>query len=443
MELYTDIKITGNRVEFILNKRLKETNYFLQDFWYEVEYLNCSLELLDESILNIPLLANCAPVLWAMDMHVQIPVCDKTFYYSLEEIKKVFIEMYKDLKWSGSLHTEKIQDLSQIMPTPNNPGMLYSGGLDSAYTLLNHINEKPSLCTIRGADISLDDESGWNNIKHQTYLVAKQYELAYSYIQSNFYTFINQKKLNSLSETMPGWWGGVQHGLGFGGLFAPVWGGNNFNCLYIASSHSIAFSTPWGSDPKIDNKIAYGGLQVIHDGYELTRHKKVRELAGVVNDQKLVTPILRVCFSNPENSSANCCTCEKCTRTITALYIEGENPSNYGFDIDENDFIENTLRSFKSTRFLFAENTLFHWKDLSDYIKEKEFYLSRNFSFNIIEYLGWVKEFDFNHYKEVSWKKYKRLKAVQSTLAKSKTLYKIGYVVYLYIKNFGIKIKKI
>lgn len=39
---------------------------------------------------------------------------------------------------------------------------------------------------------------------------------------------------------------------------------------------------------------------------------------------------MRVCWESTGGS--NCCNCEKCWRTILALYAEGENSREYGFD---------------------------------------------------------------------------------------------------------------
>jgi hypothetical protein len=178
-------------------------------------------------------------------------------------------------------------------------------------------------------------------------------------------TFLNQSMLSDLSKTFPGWWGGVQHGMGFAGLVAPLARQLEISKCYIASSHSVDFTTPWGSDPRIDNHIRYAGVSFWHDGYEYTRHAKLATLINEIRTKGLKRPTLRVCYMNASNAGANCCVCEKCSRTITSLLIEGENPNEYGFSVPIDRFIRTVKISFAKTQFIFAANTLFHWRDTS------------------------------------------------------------------------------
>lgn len=241
-------------------------------------------------------------------------------------------------------------------------------------------------------------------------------------------TFLNQSTLANLSETFPGWWGGVQHGMGFAGLVAPMAQRLEISKFYLASSHSVDFITPWGSDPRIDNHIHYSGVSFSHDGYEYTRHAKLATLISEIRTKGLKHPTLRVCYMNASNAGANCCICEKCSRTITPLLVEGEDPKEYGFSIPIDRFIRNVKASFAKTQFIFAANTLFHWHDIQRAIKTVSYADSA-----VQSYIEWVRDLDFASYKAASQLRRKRLDPLARQLRRMPLLYSLVKRVYRFI----------
>ena len=340
MQLYDSIDIRSGKLTVSFTSDFIKTEIVLDDFW--AVYEGVDLSTLDESILNIPVLLNVAPAIWAMGVDVKVPVIDKGLADSFEKLKSTLKGMYPKLKWDGTISAEKIAD--SHIDKKGRPALFFSGGLDSVFSTMRHLDEKPLLITVRGSDVSLSDDNGWELVKNQSLQFAKKYKLEIRYIESNFLDFLNQPMLSSLDDSIPGWWAGVQHGMGFSGLMSPISAHYKINNLYIASSHSKAFNSPWGSCPDIDNNISYGVLNVFHDGYEYTRHGKLKELLRICEDMHLEKPTLRVCYSNAQNSGENCCICEKCSRTITALFVEGEDPNKYGFDINPELFVDNAIK---------------------------------------------------------------------------------------------------
>ena len=118
------------------------------------------------------------------------------------------------------------------------------------------------------------------------------------------------------------WWGSVSHGLTLLGLVAPLTALKKIKTVIIAATHTKDFKEPWGSHPLIDNNIRWADVRVIHDGYELSRQKKIRYY---IIRYPHYLPYLRVCYFSRNNY--NCGYCEKCLRTIIALILEGINPT--------------------------------------------------------------------------------------------------------------------
>ena len=98
MDLLSGIRVDKNRYIFIINADLREV--FPEDFWYEYSE---PFENLPEWVLQIPLLANVAPVVWLMGLKVQISQCEKTFWDSLLDLKKVFKQLYPQFSWDGEI----------------------------------------------------------------------------------------------------------------------------------------------------------------------------------------------------------------------------------------------------------------------------------------------------------------------------------------------------
>ena len=126
-----------------------------------VEY-SCNISNIPFGIAVIPFLCNILPIVWVYDADVYLEVCDKTFLESIPEFKKGYEDMYPMLEFKGNIHAENIEDNSQ----KDNKGAVsfFSGGVDAFNTLVNHIDEKPTLLTVWGADITFEDEEGWKNV---------------------------------------------------------------------------------------------------------------------------------------------------------------------------------------------------------------------------------------------------------------------------------------
>ncbi len=89
----------------------------------------------------------------------------------------------------------------------------------------------------------------------------------------------------------------------------------------IASTYDLANLDCWGSHPLLDPNYSSSNLQIRHEDSALSRLSKTK----IVSEWDVALQHLRVC--NDKNSyrdgNYNCGACEKCVRTMTALFTLG------------------------------------------------------------------------------------------------------------------------
>ena len=327
-----NIQKNGGRIEYFY-----ETNGRWKEFLNEkenmfVEY-DCNIEGIPDSIAIVPLLCNILPISWVFDLTIKVNEIDEHFYKCIPEIKNGYSNMHPVIPMLGKLEIKKIEE---NIYNPKTVGALFSGGVDATNTLVQHINEKPILLTLWGSDIKLDDEIGWKKVAEHHIIVAKEYNLEYSFIKTNFRTFLNEIALSDhvWNKGNREWWHDFQHGIGILGHIAPIAYLKKMEIVYIASSSTPASKNfICASDPTIDNYLKYTNCRVIHDGYEFTRQDKVHNICEFAKNNKKKNIPLRVCWES--SGGENCCECEKCYRTIIEIIAEKREPNDFGFNFTE------------------------------------------------------------------------------------------------------------
>lgn len=296
-----------------------------------------SIESVPDSVLAVPFVCNVLPIIWLTNSVLEIDELDKSFYESISEFKKGYIKMFPEASFQGEICVKKLIDNSY--DDTGKSAMFYSGGLDSAQTLISHIDEKPVLLSIWGSDIKFDNESGWNLVYTAIEEASSKFHLKEAVFHSSFREFDNEGELDRDFRKClgDGWWHGVKHGIGLLGHVAPYAYLHKISKMYIASSNCPEDGqVKCASNPIIDNYVRFSGCKVIHDGFQFNRQDKTRNIVDFCkNNNEKIT--LHVCWQS--QSGSNCCACEKCLRTIAALLSEGAEPSDYGFnEVDENIF---------------------------------------------------------------------------------------------------------
>lgn len=322
--------------------RIENNNRVVWSYEVEGEWSSCFTDLRESyaeydvdllavplSILVIPFICNILPAVWLCDAVAYVGRIDKSFIEHIEMIKDGYRNMYPMLNFKGSIDTQSIED--NCVSSCVHSGSLFSGGVDAYTTFFRHYEEKPSLVTIWGADINLNDNTGWNNLLRQVQDTADRFGVGFHTIKSDFRSVLNENNLDRI--VMPSndkWWHGFQNSLSMISLASPVAYADKWKTVYIASSFSEDTEGMFtgGSVPSIDNNVYFGSCKAEHDGYELNRQQKT---AYVVEECKKRNQnlYLRVCWES--KGGRNCSCCEKCYRTILGLVAEGEDPNSYGF----------------------------------------------------------------------------------------------------------------
>ncbi|MBB6671717.1 hypothetical protein [Cohnella nanjingensis] len=339
-----DYRIEVRKVEVSAHRRIQyevaygaKVSRFFSGEPFFVEY-DRDIVGVPEGILVIPLLANLCPVAWIAGADVYVERLDRGFYESLRQARASFAKLYPRLRFGGELHVGQLTD-DPAPESPERSAAFFSGGVDSLGTFIRKKDEKPYFITIWGGDIGFGYPQIWHEVQWYNEMFGRLNGIESLFVKSSLRTFLNEELIAfNYGRFTHGWWPGIQHGIGMVGLCAPLAYRLGIRRLYVPSAlpPKLAEAIPDGSNTMINNRIQWAGTRVQLEGEELTRQDKVGLIADYIRatGQKLN---IRVCWSN--QSYGNCCRCEKCLRTASALAAEGIDPREAGFPVREDTFV--------------------------------------------------------------------------------------------------------
>jgi len=299
-----------------------------------VEY-DTSIEDVPESILIVPFLGTVCPVAWINKADVYVDTIDETYLHTLPKVKRTLQHFYPRMRFCGEIHAKNVVKPDVQVHSKNM--MLFSGGIDSMTTYIRHQTENPVLASIHGADVPLANREAWSTLVGSLKAFSDKTGSKLSPIRSNFMSMLHALILNvCYARYVPvSWYYGVGHGLALLSLCAPIAFKEKIAKFYIASSQTKDDSSPLGSHPDIDNNVEWTGTKVVHDAYELTRQDKIKVLADYIKTTGH-NMCVRSCWD--PNRGDNCSRCEKCSRTIIGLELEGIDPNQCGYVVNADTF---------------------------------------------------------------------------------------------------------
>lgn len=228
-----------------------------------------------------------------IDIDPEMPVSGR-FQDNLNRLQEIYHSWNNDLK---------IVDInaSNTSTESLNTGVtsFFSGGVDSAYTLLKHKDEISHVIYISGFDFPCG-ESSFTKIMDRNISLIETYKKTFIDVETNFYQFGYDYNL-SRNMTQGSCLGSVTLLLGF-------------NRYFIPSSYSYSQLFPLGSHPIADPLWSNGSFEIIHDGCEATRTEKLK----MILDEDEIISKLSVCLLSNEK---NCGCCQKCVRTMVSLKL--------------------------------------------------------------------------------------------------------------------------
>lgn len=304
-------------------------------------FIHYDKEITDnQSILNIPLLSIVLPLAWITDTNIKVESLDKRYHESMyllkDEINIIFpLKQFK---------TEIIvDDLVENSVEAENTCLLFSGGVDSTYSLISNWSKKPHLIMIWGIDMYPYPEHSdhWNELESIYSEYAANNSLEFSLIKTNASQILNYNRiehdyhriLHSGRLRL-----NHQHSLIVIPHVAPL-SFNRFNeVLFAASDHPNypIYAESQVSIPRTDEKIVWADLVTKHDGF-VPRIDKLKAITEFTETQEL---FLKVCHF----PRMNCTSEDKCLKVIMYLSLFGIDPKKYGFEVDEHTFED--MRTF-------------------------------------------------------------------------------------------------
>lgn len=270
------------------------------------------------------------PIVWLTDSVLKIKELDKSFYDCIPNVVKGYKKMYPDIDFRGRLEIDRIVD--NTYTNNGKSALFYSGGVDSAQTLISHLDENPILISIWGSDIRYDNKEGWDGLYSVVMETSEKLELTASSIRSSFREFDNEVQLTNDFQILLGdnYWHGLKHSISLIGHVAPLAYIHGISKLYIASTYCDLYPPmKCASNPEVDSSVRFSGCSVLHDGYEYSRQDKIHNYLLFCEKEKKRFS-LHVCWET--QLGTNCCKCEKCYRTMMGILAENKDPVNYGFD---------------------------------------------------------------------------------------------------------------
>lgn len=179
----------------------------------------------------------------------------------------------------------------------------FSGGVDGAATLSDHMDEVDWLLTLDCYDARKIEERGA--------MQAKSRNIAHLLGKESIFVSTN---VRSVCENLGLSWY-YMHGP-VPCLLASAFGVSRF---YMPSSFTYAELKPWGSHPVLDPLWSTTATEVIHDGGWRRRTEKIALLAR----NPALLKNLQVCYVSQVDNCGNCPKCVRTTIALAALGVEG------------------------------------------------------------------------------------------------------------------------
>lgn len=349
------------RCEFDYPRRLR--GFFFETTFF-TEY-DADIGDVPESILVIPWVANVFPLALATGVDIEVSRLDERYAQSLLDAGRSLQEMYPQMVEECHIRCQQLVSNDAESGDDRNNALLFSGGVDAMDTYYRHREESPTLVSLHGFDVGLDDTAGWKEKERRITAFAQSEGLESFSIKTNIMSFLEDFTLNAHFRRFlqSDWYNAVHLGVGITGVTAPLAFEKQFDTMYMADSATETYDFKVGNDPSIVDSIAWGRTSVQSDGYEFTRQEKIENIAEFIRENDID---LHTCL---EPGPGNCGECEKCLRTALGLLLVGLDPNRHGYQFDESDF-EYTRRKLERGDWRLAPSKAFEWRVIQDHIHD-------------------------------------------------------------------------
>jgi len=391
------VRLQGSETKFEASFDASLSRY-LRSGTLRVQY-DAPVEDVDPGIAAIPFVTTVLTVAWATGCTIELPVLDQRFLNSMESVRQVMKSWYPGLPFSGGIKSDTVSQTGKT--ATNREGLLYSGGLDSTASLIRCLDVKPVPILVIGTpDLPSSQIDFHRMFLDEVRPFVERLGLNLHVAQSTMLEMVNLDALNSdFGELLGGyWWESVSHGLMLLGACAPLTFTEGIGTLRIAASRTGQFEEPWGSNPEVDEKVAWGATSVVHDSHDISRQQKIDSLIAPFLRKEVSVLPLRVCGSTKSKErlarkTLNCGRCEKCTRTIVGLLAVGVDPRTCSFDMRY--FSAQRLRQgLEGGSVKLPKSVWDLWVDIQASLRKREKGLDADSMYGSGPFLEWLRGYD-------------------------------------------------
>jgi hypothetical protein len=196
-------------------------------------------------------------------------------------------------------------------PEPGETAALFSGGVDSFFTVLRNREERDResfpvidrLLCVWGFDVGLDTPEEFERLRSRLSEAARDLGKELIDVATN----LREVRLREAN------WGGLSHGSALASVGLAL--ERRFSVVYIAATPSVA--SAWGSHHETDPLFSTSRTRIIHHGVGVARIEKTE----YVSRSDVAMRSLHVCPR--AGSSENCCVCRKCYLVMLTLEAIG------------------------------------------------------------------------------------------------------------------------
>ena len=398
------ISVSSNLSSGIVRSRIavsRDLRKYFRRFDFSCSY---DVEIVDNrSVLDIPALSIVLPLAWITGANVHVNELDRTFAESMDALQQEYRRIYPGAPFKTKLVADR---LVKNNFSSNKAALLFSGGLDSTYSLFRNMDAKPMLIMIFGTvDIPISNVSFQRVLEREYSEFTEREGLVLNIVRTNALQILDMSRVDHLfwkfrGEALGGYWIGIGYSLGHIGQTVPLSIGR-FSRLIVAGAldilkahdERIRRAYPDASYPSTDEKIMWASTHVKHDA-SLLRHQKafaIKEFLGVhLSKLRPCSQAGDLCSHAPRSPEAlNCSQCSKCLRTIAELALAGIDPNECGFRMDHSTF-PRMKALFKKE--LTSQDLALWWEPLQQAVPEEiehDLCGSR-------EFFKWLKAMDLN-----------------------------------------------
>ena len=410
MDLIEDANIARNAMTIRANRGLSR-RFLNQDF--RLTYPDAvDLGAIPETVAIAPFVINILPIALLSGETYRLPALDSGLADFVGILRDYLRRIYPGLAWDGDVVADTLVDSDAgrgAEAAERRVGVLFTGGVDSYFSLSHYLGNWPVLIGVRsGADL-LETETRWAERKAHVEAAAAQFATEAACIDGNPFEFVAAERL-----PIPSWWNSVQYGTALVGVSLPLMYALGGSTVVIAASGTPNRPGHHGSHPELEGRLRVADIGVVYSGYHHERQAKVAAIIAACRERNVATPRLQVCYRS-YGSDMNCSHCEKCLRTTVALIIEGADPRDYGFALTSGEAQARTRARLASAKGL-DPVVAGHWETIQDRIRELLESGERTpFAPEARDFLQWLAGLDLDE-RRARYQRRRRLRQVAKSL---------------------------